>query len=314
MAVKTQNALFKLWKDSTTCGLSSTRYANNSTELIWLDTLLNLLVSQEKWEFPEDIEELQNLTYYIGTTLQMQDCMVFFKEPTTGHFLFLQATPIGTPTITGDYETFTAFGRNGQTFTVKRKDCAVCWNTAGRTLSGGLDVTTTALRIADVIRTADVRLINHKAPLILNMTEEQKASYKRYMSRVLGNEPYISVYDSEFQKPVTATPNDVAWLNDELYGYISLILTQFLNRHGINGNPETNKKSRLIVDEVNSNNEFVLTNRAIYTIPRIEFTKEAKRKFGLDIKYEFRVNDKDISESATSDDFNSKEDKNNGNI
>lgn len=315
MAVKTTNALYNLWKDSTQGGLSNTRYANNSTELIWLDNLLNLLISQEKWTFPEEYEELQGLSYYIGSTLQMQDCMVLFKEKTTGRMLFLQATPIGTPTITGDYEQFTAFGRNGQTFNVKRKDCAVCWNTVGRTLSSGIDVTTTALRIADIVRTADVRLLNHKSPLILNMSEEQKASYSRYMKRLLGNEQYVAIYDDEFKKPIVATPNDIGWLNDELYGYISLILNQFLNRHGVNGNPETNKKSRLIVDEVNSNNEFVMTNRSIYTIPRIEFTEEAKRKFGIDIKYEFRINSGDLGATVT-DDFTTQPSggENNGNV
>lgn len=301
MALKNYNALYGLWKDAGQGIASKARLSNARTELIMIDNLLNMLVVQEKWTFPESIPELQGLNYYIGQTLQMMDCMVLFREPTTGKFLFLQATPNGFPNIYGDYEEYQAIGRNGRTFTVKAKDCAVCWNTINRTTTSGLDISETALRITDAIRTADARMINHKKPIILNMSEEQKASYNQYIKKVSENQQAIAVYDNEFMKGVQTTPNDVNFINHEIYSYINTLLNQFLNRHGINGNPESNKKERLIVDEVNSNNEYIMNNRAIYTTPRIEFCERAKAKFGIDIKYEFMVNNQDVTGQDTTD-------------
>ena len=42
-----------------------------------------------------------------------------------------------------------------------------------------------------------------------------------------------------------------------------------------------------------------MNNRAIYTTPRIDFCERAKQKFGIDIKYEIRVNSQDVAVQDT---------------
>ena len=59
MSIKNYNALYGLWKDAGQGIASKARLSNARTELIMIDNLLNMLVVQEKWTFPENIPELQ---------------------------------------------------------------------------------------------------------------------------------------------------------------------------------------------------------------------------------------------------------------
>ena len=57
MSIKNYNALYGLWKDAGQGIASKARLSNARTELIMIDNLLNMLVVQEKWTFPENIPE-----------------------------------------------------------------------------------------------------------------------------------------------------------------------------------------------------------------------------------------------------------------
>lgn len=296
-----EKLIYDLWKAGG-LGLSTTKAMNWQTELIYVDHLLNLLTTEFTWDDSGVPEELRHKQYYIESTLNMFGCMVLFKEPITGKFLFLQATPNGAINPYREYESFTAMGANGLTFQVKREDCVVFWNTINRSLTTGLSVTSTAYRMAEVIRTADVRLLNHKTPVIFACTEEQKKTVDAYMRGLNNNEQCIVLYDRQMEIPQPVN-NDVQFLQDKLLDYQNDILEQFLMLQGFNVNPNNDKKERQIIAEVDSNNEFIRTNRNIKLLPRIDANEECMEKFGFkfNVKYsyekeeEVNINDDDNS-------------------
>lgn len=296
MAKNSNNAqtIYDIWNKGK---LTSARALNWQTEIIYVDLLLNTLATEFTWGDDSVPEELQGLYHYIESTLNMYGCMVLFREPTTGKYLFLRATPQGSPTMYGTYTSYLAMGKNGRSFMVNAEDCVVWWNSLNKSTTCGLNITQTAYRMAEALRTADVRLLNHKAPIIFACTEEQKATIKAYMNGLSNNEQCLVVYDRQMEIPQPIS-NDVQYIQSNLLDYQNDILENFLMTQGFNVNPNNDKRERQIVDEVNSNNELVESFRNIKLIPRLRANEECKRKFGFsfDIKYALEPSKEEIKE------------------
>lgn len=114
----------------------------------------------------------------------------------------------------------------------------------------------TAARLADLLRSCDVAVANLKSPFVVTCDESNLNSVKEAFKRRDENMATIITsssinLDSFKVWPTNADPETLKcfW---EQFRNVESMLMEIL---GINSNDNTDKKERLLVDEINSNNE-----------------------------------------------------------
>lgn len=271
----------------------SNSQANTSTEIMYLDHFLNITMTRFKWENLPETMEFKG--WYIEKMLALYGCIALFKEPNSDKLVILRAMGVGQPTLFGEYTQYEVFGENGWTATINAEDCVVCWDNATHTASTGFALNSFASRVSDVQRTCDVRLKHHKAPVIMTGTQRVLASLKRFWKKIDNNEDHIIVTEGfDPLSNVGQVLYDANYINKQLQEYKQDLITEFYAMQGINYNPSDGKKERLIVNEVESNNEQILQSRMIHLEQRKQFCKEANEKFGLNIQCDYNLQQKDI--------------------
>ena len=144
-----------------------------------------------------------------------------------------------------------------------------------------------AYRIYNIERTIDINLGQLKHPYIIIAPENQIFSFKQLWKQIDENKPMIigdSKLDiSQLQAIATGVQNNTIELNNLKHQYMNEALT-FL---GIN-NANTDKKERLITDEVKANDEQLYVARQVMLNARKQACEEINKMFGLDIDVEFR--------------------------
>lgn len=148
-----------------------------------------------------------------------------------------------------------------------------------------------AQRIADVQRSMDVIANMLKSPTIITVSEEDQKKIKKVLDDIDENCPWIvginqAPYNSMKAVETGAKPEILA----ELKEYKDALEGEYDTLCGINNNPSTDKKERLIVPEVNANND--LTELTV--ISAIEERQKAcetlKKFWGIDVSCDLRYN------------------------
>lgn len=123
-----------------------------------------------------------------------------------------------------------------------------------------------------------------KTPIIAKGSKNQLLSLQNKYKKVTDNEMVI-YEETGARQEFEVLKTDAPFLADKLSGLFTHIMGQLLTYLGIN-NTETEKKERLVTDEVNGNNEFINSNLKT----RLECYKDACEKinkmFGLNISVE----------------------------
>lgn len=158
-----------------------------------------------------------------------------------------------------------------------------------------------AYRLATVERTLDVNISNQKSPFVFKGTKDQQLSVMNFMQGFDDNETFFIV-DEDFS-PVDAKRFDIfntnaPYVADKLMLYKHDILNEWLTFCGLS-NANTDKKERLIVDEVNANNEEVKIGISTGLQMRKKAAEDINEMFGLNIK----VNERDMSDVDFGFDF-----------
>jgi hypothetical protein len=128
-----------------------------------------------------------------------------------------------------------------------------------------------AMKLSDTARTIDTERFHLKRPYIITAKEEVVPTVKKFMEKTGDNEEYIvstGIFDANDVNALPISlPTGALKDTEELQDWY---LNQFLTLCGLNNNQDANKKERLIVDEVNANNESIDTNIQ----PMIEYLQE----------------------------------------
>lgn len=144
-----------------------------------------------------------------------------------------------------------------------------------------------ARRLADLVRSTDVAVKTLKSPIILGVGETEKRSVKALLND----------YEENLFAILVARGFNIAdvkvWPTNGKPETIEAFWNQYLNIHarllailGLNSNPNEDKKERLIVDEVNANNEFIAYNIYKELAWRRRFCDYVNELWGLDITVE----------------------------
>lgn len=150
-----------------------------------------------------------------------------------------------------------------------------------------------AYRLYNIERTIDVNLFHLKNPYLAIVPENQVLSVKQLFNQVNENEPNIVADNNldvtSFQSISLNAKNDTIELNNLKHQYMNEVLTFF----GIN-NANTDKKERLVTNEVDANNQQLLCSRDVMLNARKQACKEINEMFGLNIDVKFRNEEKVI--------------------
>lgn len=151
-------------------------------------------------------------------------------------------------------------------------------------------------QLANRERTMDTLIETYKSPLIITCAEEQVKSIKEKFNSIRNNEPLIFEFNPLTSKDAKAEVVNYN-INPELLKIVredyDSIKNELNEKMGLNSNPDSDKKERLLVDEVNANNENIQSEIEKSLVWRRKFCEEVNDAFGLNISCSFRYSQKE---------------------
>lgn len=138
-------------------------------------------------------------------------------------------------------------------------------------------------RLTEIETTINTNIYLQKTPYIIVADKKTEKSIREVANQITSNEPVIVVKSTlvENLQNLELHTNFVA---PELFELKQKIENEFLTFIGLNNNSQTNKKERLIVDEVNVNNDYINRNVDILYNAREIACKKINEKFGVNWK------------------------------
>lgn len=161
----------------------------------------------------------------------------------------------------------------------KGKECILVMNNYERVPTSAT-IELFAYRLAEAQRTVDVNIKSLRTPILITTDQKQYFTLKKMYEEYDGNTPAIFA-DKNLISPdaLKAIKTDAPVLLDDIMNYKREIWNEFLTFMGLQNLSE--KKERLISNEVDSNNEVINMNLQALLIPRKEACKQFNEKYGL---------------------------------
>lgn len=147
-----------------------------------------------------------------------------------------------------------------------------------------------AYRLTQVERTIDVNIHNQKTPVIIETNSNKQLSLKNLLNEVNEFNPVIAVSDDMFEETIKTHDIKAEYIADQLMQYKHDLENDIYTMLGV-GNANTDKKERLIVDEVNANNDQIQVSIYNYLESRQKALDKVNDRFGLNIKVKFRLDE-----------------------
>jgi hypothetical protein len=246
----------------------------------YYERLKLIALSLFEWKgLPEscNVRYLENALYTYGRAL-------FFKDETTG-YLTLKCTPSGTLNVYDEPVSFTAVSTI-KSWNVNREDCVLIRNNYLERPTDNSVVLFTA-RLTEAERTIDVNIKAQKTPVLIRTDEKDRLTVENLYKKYEGNEPFILGGKSLNLEGLKVFKTDAPFVADKLQVYKRDIWNEALTFFGIN-NANSDKRERLIMDEVNANNEVISVNAEAMLLTRQEACEQINKKYGLNVSVKMR--------------------------
>ena len=280
-------------------------YKNNIEFATEFNRLLNIACTIYDIEnLPEELEKNKRIIF-LGLLTNGQ--VTFFKDD-FGDLCCLPSHADGLYDKYGNLLSLKAVDYNGVEKSLNDNDSVTMYSDVSRTNSRPLALYKTATRLADIIRTCDVRTTHHKMPLLFKSSEQNILSDKTKFYKVKNNTSVIferkdNINDDS--EGISSEVQDINFLNIEFIDYYHEIENMYFASLGVNY-AKANKKERMIESEVNANNEQILANRETFLSCLRTACKEINEKWGYNLKavYKFdTINDTEVefNEDASHD-------------
>lgn len=189
--------------------------------------------------------------------------------------------------VYGEYDSYRIQSSNGKLNPkVSSDDCIIIRNNSTGSNDND-DLLLFAERINEVEQTMDINLFQQNTPYMILCDEKERLTFKNIVLQVkqfkyvIFGRKGLSINSSD----VLNTKAD--YLIDRLQNQKRELMNELLTFLGIN-NANTDKKERLIVDEVNANNDFILVNIDHMFDERKLACDEINKKFNLNIEVKKR--------------------------
>lgn len=254
---------------------------NNRTYMQYYNRLLELAINMYEWKnLPDTIDER-----FLELTLFSDGMAVYFRDEVLGD-LCLQ-TMIG-----GNLDVYrvpmerTAYATNGYQVQLNPRNSVIIFNNYTHTNST-LDIEMYARRLYEIERTIDVNVKAQKTPMLIKGSEEQRLTLKNLYMQYDGNEPFIFGDNNLNVDGMQVLMTNAPYVADKLNILKRQIWNEALTYLGIE-NSNTEKKERLVSDEVTTNLGGVEAQRFCRLNARRQAAKAINKMFGLNITVDFR--------------------------
>lgn len=153
-------------------------------------------------------------------------------------------------------------------------------------------------RLYEAERAIEVNVKAQKTPILIRCDEKQRLTLKNVYMKYDGNEPVIFGDKNLDISNVEVLKTDADFVAKELEEYKNTVWSEALTFLGINSTP-FEKKERLVVDEVNSNNQMISASANVMLASRKQACKEFNKLTGLNINVKIR----EYNENYNTDDL-----------
>lgn len=271
---------------------------NSRTYMQYYNRLLELAINMYEWKnLPDTIDER-----FLELTLFSDGMAVYFRDEVLGD-LCLQ-TMIG-----GNLDVYripmerTAYAPNGYQVQLNPSNSVIIFNNYTHTNST-LDIEMYARRLYEIERTIDVNVKAQKTPMLIKGSEEQRLTLKNLYMQYDGNEPFIFGDNNLNVDGMQVLMTNAPYVADKLNILKRQIWNEALTYLGIE-NSNTEKKERLVSDEVTTNLGGVEAQRFCRLNARRQAAKAINKMFGLNITVDFRedTHKEDECELAEEEDY-----------
>ena len=155
--------------------------------------------------------------------------------------------------------------------------------------------------LTNIKRTIDTNIEAQKMPVIVKCSDKQKLSLKQAIKQKQDNEPVIYADKGMETNEMSTLKTDAPIVFDKLQIQKTNVMNECLTFLGIN-NANTDKRERLVTNEVEANNEMIQINADVMLEVRKHACEEINKMFGLNISVEKRTDLKiDLNEDIDID-------------
>ena len=238
-----------------------------------------LSLNMFRWEgLPETIESrhIENSLFNYGLCLIVNDKDLGFLSVPCNYGANMNVNSVPTEVITCGFNYI-------KTFKYMGKDKDKCQLILNNDLAIGNEqyIFDYAQRMFEVENCIRVNINQQKFPWFVNTTPNSKKTMEEMFKKVMNGDPYILGSKDQIGNVEVLNLN-TPYIADKLNEYKYELEREILSFHGLNNNFE--KKERLLVDEVNSNNDFIDRNVELMYRQRQLACEEMNKKFGWNVK------------------------------
>lgn len=248
-----------------------------------------IAVSVFEWEgLPETCSArfLEDTLFHYGQA-------VFVKDANMS-FLNLKVVPSNTLNVYNEPLSYTAFS-TGYSKEFPADDCVYIRNNY-LALSTDMTIAIFAEKLAEIDVAIMVNIKAQKTPVLVRCDEKTRTSLEAVYNQFDGNKPVVWGSKSLQERPLEVLRTDAPFVADRLREEKRAIWNEALEFLGLNTNPSDKKKERLIVTEVNANNEQIDIQSETMLLTRQEACNLINEKYGLNVSVSRRVHDETIDE------------------
>lgn len=272
---------------------------NNQTYIDYLERMKKICLSMFEWvNLPDSMNArfLEMCLYYNGQGALLYSDELGYLNTMASDGGYINIYGLPTEVMCYSYR----FNERRSLYTVdtgeeKGKECILVMNNYER-IPTSATISLFAYRLAEAQRTVDVNIKSLRTPILITTDQKQYFTLKKMYEEYDGNTPAIFA-DKNLISPdaLKAIKTDAPVLLDDIMAYKREIWNEFLTTMGLQNLSE--KKERLISNEVDSNNEVINMNLQSFLIPRKEACRQFNEKYGL-------MGDKAIDVKVRSDLYN----------
>lgn len=257
---------------------------NVDTYTYWYARLVEIAIAGFEWKnLPSEIDPrfLEMILCFDGKAL-------FYFDDDLGEYVALQFFNSSTLDIYREPFKRTAFSPavNFRNKALDESESVIIWNN-GLHLPEILPLRLYARRIAECERTIDVNIKGQKTPKIIRSTNEERLTIENLFKKYDGNIPFIfGSKNLADMQDITVLDTTVPFVADKIQVLKRQIFNEALTYFGIE-NANSEKKERLVSDEVASNFGGVDIARRTRLNARKLACRKINERFGLNIDVEF---------------------------
>ena len=255
---------------------------NKGTYIQYYNRLTELSTSMFDWRNVPDTIDVRFLELVLFTDGKA----VFFKDEEIG-YLALRCACNGPFNLYNIPINRRAYAANGYNRQLDESNSVIIYNNYLHTGSM-LDVKMFSKRLYNLDRAVDVNVNAQKTPVLIVCDEKQRLTMKNLYMKYEGNEPFI--FGEKNLNPndaIKTLSTGAPYVADKLYQLKIQIWNEALTYLGIS-NVNTQKKERMISDEVGRSQGGVVASRYSRIQARKEAVKKINEMFGTNIEVEYR--------------------------